>query len=386
MTCARVLGVVPSLLVLAAVPAAGQSRASGRTAVFFESYDFPKPDSGPGLVFDRVGELTIPIGLTYDLGRLGSLALSAGYARVTLRSADTARLANQEVSGPLDTEVRLSLNVVPGKAVVLLTGALPTGTKSVEQQELSVLGAISSDVIGFAVSSLGTGGNLGAGFAGALPLGRWAAGFGGSFKQPLGYQPVLGESRQLKPGSEVRLRGGLEGPLGRRTYLRLAGILARTAKDRVAIGGSDSVRNGVGNRFITYLSVNQGIGRLGITAYGFDVLRGDPQIEQTAQGAAILPRGNVLALGGRVDVPLGAATTLTPNAEWRVSDAAPDAKTKALERLGGSLRLALDLRHRLSPMVSLVLQGGRTSGYVYQAGNRVDLSGFRVATHLEITP
>ncbi len=385
MTCARVV-IVPSLLLLAASPAAGQGRASGRTAVFFESYDFPKPDSGPGLIFDQVRELTIPVGLTYDLGRLGSLALSTGYARVTLRSADTARLANQEVSGPLDTEVRLSLNLVPGKAMVLLTGALPTGTKSVEQQELSVLGAISSDVIGFATSSLGTGGNVGAGFAGAVPLGRWAAGFAGSFKQPLGYQPVLGESRQLKPGSEMRLRGGLEGPLGRRTYLRVAGILARTAKDRVGIAGSDSVRNGVGNRLITYLSVNQGMGRLGLTLYGFDVLRGDPQIEQTAQGAAILPRGNLLALGGRLDVPLGVATTLSPNAEWRVSDAAPDARTKALERLGGSLRLALDLRHRLSPVFSLVLQGGRTSGYVYQAGNRVDLSGFRVATHLEITP
>ncbi len=385
MTCARVV-IVPSLVLLAASPAAGQTRASGRTAVFFESYDFPKPDSGPGLIFDQVRELTIPVGLTYDLGRLGSLALSTGYARVTLRSADTARLANQEVSGPLDTEVRLSLNLVPGKAMVLLTGALPTGTKSVEQQELSVLGAISSDVIGFATSSLGTGGNVGAGFAGAVPLGRWAAGFAGSFKQPLGYQPVLGESRQLKPGSEMRLRGGLEGPLGRRTYLRVAGILARTAKDRVGIAGSDSVRNGVGNRLITYLAINQGIGRLGLTLYGFDVLRGDPQIEQTAQGAAILPRGNLLALGGRLDVPLGVATTFTPNAEWRVSDAAPDAKTKALERLGGSLRLALDLRHRLSPAFSLVLQGGRTSGYVYQAGNRVDLSGFRVATHLEITP
>jgi hypothetical protein len=377
---------VACFLVLAAMPAQGQARVSGRSAVFFESYDFPKPDSGPGLVFDRVRELTVPIGLTYDLGRLGSLALSTGYARVTLRSADTARLAHQEVSGLLDTEVRLSLNLVPGRAMLLLTGALPTGTKSVQQQELSVLGAISSDVIGFATSSLGTGGNVGAGLAGAVPLGRWAAGFAGSFKQPLGYQPVIGESRQLKPGSEIRVRGGLEGPLARRTYLRVAGILARTAKDRVAIAGSDSVRNGVGNRFITYLSVNQGIGRLGLTLYGFDVLRGDPQIEQTAQGAAILPRGNLLAAGGRVDVPLGAATSLAPNAEWRVSDAAPDEKTKGLERLGGSLRLGVDLRHRLGSSLALILQAGRTGGYVYQSGNRVSLSGFRVAAHVEITP
>ncbi len=379
MRCARVVG-LPALLLTLASPALAQGRWSARTAVIYESYSFDSL-----LVFNRVSEMTVPVGLSYDFGRLGNIALSSGYASVSLRSADTTQLANQQISGPLDTEARLSLNVLPGKVVALLTGALPTGTKTVQQDELSVLGAISSDVVGFAASNLGTGGNVGGGFAAALPMGRWAAGFGATFRQPMGYQPVVGETDQLKPGNEVRLRAGLEGPLARRTYVRTAAILARTSKDRIAFSGVDSTRNGVGNRLIAYLSVNQGFSSFSLTAYGFNVMRGAPQIEQTAVGAAILPRGNLLALGGRLDVPLRGTTTVTPNVEWRVSAAeSPDTATTGLQRLGASLRFGLDVRHRLTSSTALVLQGGGTSGHIIQAGSRVNLTGYRVALHLEL--
>lgn len=379
MRCARVVG-LPALLLVLAGPALGQGRWSGRTAVFYESYSF-----GAGLVFDRVSEMTVPLGLNFGLGRLGNVAVSTGYARVDLRSTD-ATLGDQRLSGLLDTEARLSVNVVPGKLVMLVTGALPTGIKTVEQKELSVLGALSSDVIGFAASNLGSGGNVGGGLVGAIPVGRWAAGFGVTFKQPMGYVPVVGESDQLKPGNEIRLRAGLEGSLARRTYLRTAAILARTSKDRIAFAGADSTRNGVGNRVITYLSVNQGIQSFSLTVYAFDVLRGDPQIEQTAVGAAVLPRGNVLAVGGRLDIPLGAATTVAPNAEWRVSAAAPGTAVTGLERLGASVRFGVDVRHRLARSAALVLQGAGTSGYIMQADRRVSISGYRVALHLELSP
>ena len=377
---APVLG-APALLLVLAAPALAQGRWSGRTAVLYESYSF-----GTGLVFDKVSEMTVPVGLTYQLGRLGNIALSSGFASVSLRSTDTAQLADQKVSGLLDTEARLSVNVVPGKVVALLTGALPTGTKTVQHDELSVLGALSSDIVGFAASNLGTGGNVGGGFAAAIPLGRWAAGLGATFRQSMSYQPVLGVTDQLKPGSELRLRAGLEGALARRTYLRAAGILARTSKDRVAFSGVDSTRNGVGTRLISYLSVNQGFTSFSLTAYAFDVMRGDPLVEPTALGAAVLPRGNLFALGGRADIPLGQTMTLSPNAEWRSSAAAPDTAASALQGLGASVRFGLDLRRRLTSSTALVLQGGGTSGHVIQAGSRISLSGYRVALHLELTP
>ena len=380
MTRARVLGLGALGLVLA-TPALAQNRWSGRTAVVFESYSF-----GQGLIFDRASEVTVPIGLTYTMGQLGNVALSTGYASVSLRSTNTAQLADQTLSGLLDTQLRFSVNVIPGKVVALVTGAAPTGIKTVQLSQLSVLGALSSDVIGFSASNLGTGGNVGGGVIGAFPMGRWALGLGATFKQPMGYQPVLGETGQLKPGGEMRLRGGIEGPLARRTYLRAVAIYARTSKDHIQVAGADSTKNGVGNRLVTYLSVNQAVQSASFTLYGFDVLRGSPQIEQTAVGAAILPRGNLLAFGARVDVPVASTTTVSPRLEWRTSAAAPDTTTTALQQLGVSLRLGADVRHRVTRAASLVLQGGWTSGHVVQAGQQVSLSGYRVALHLELTP
>ena len=155
-----------------------------------------------------------------------------------------------------------------------------------------------------------------------------------------------------------------------------------TEKDVV----SDSTRNGVGNRIIGYVSLNQGLGSASVTVYGFDVFRGNPQLESTAAGAAILPRGNLLAAGFRFDFPLGRTTTVEPNVEYRVSDAAPDASTTSLERLGESLRYGVDLRIRATRRWAIVLQGGGISGYVTQSAARINFRGFRGALHLEFTP
>ena len=373
-------------MVLAALAAlapglSAQIRVDARSSVFYESYSFNT------LLLSRVSELTVPVGVNVHLGTTGTLALSGGYAQVDLETRDQSQLANQSVAGPLDTEARLSLNVVPGKLVALLTGVVPTGTKTVQLEELSILGAISSDVIGFAASNLGSGGNVGGGFAGAIPMGRFALGLGATYKQPMGYTPVLGETEQLKPGGEIRLRSGLEGAVARRTYIRLAAIAVRTQKDKIAVPGvGDSTKNGVGHRLIGYASVNQAVGAGSITLYGYDVFRGDPQIEQTAQGAAILPRGNLIAAGGRVDWPLGQRVVVSPQGEFRRSAAAPSDSVTALEKLGQSLRVGADVRLQVAPKAALVLQGGAVTGHVLQAGTRVNLSGYRASLHLELRP
>lgn len=374
-----------ALVGLVAAPAAlaGQIRVDARSAVFYESYKF-----GAGLVFDRVSEMAVPVGVNVRFGSSGTLSLSGGYAQVDLRSSGLdPQLGDQTVSGPLDTEARLSLNVVPGKLVALLTGVIPTGTKTVELRQLSVLGAIASDVIGFAASNLGSGGNVGGGFAGAVPVGKFALGFGATYKQPMGYVPVLGRPDELKPGAELRLRSGLEGAVARRTYLRIAGIFVRSQKDKIAFPiVGDSTRNGLGSRIIGYASINQGLGRGSVTLYGFDVFRGDPQIEQTAAGAAKLPRGNLIAGGGRIDWPLGQRVVVSPLAEFRLSAAAPSDTVTALERLGQSLRFGADVKLQVARKAALVLQGAGVTGHVVQAGARISLNGYRAALHLELTP
>ncbi|MEX0691398.1 MAG: hypothetical protein WD934_05145 [Gemmatimonadales bacterium] len=361
--------------IVTASPAAAQLFGPARTAVLYESYAFD-----PGLIFDQITQLTVPIGMDLRLGRLGTLATSTGFTRITLRSTDVGQLANQDLSGMLDTELRLSVPLSPGRLIAIATGVLPTGVSTVEQSQLSILGAISSDIIGFAAPSVGSGGSVGGGLIGVVPLGRFALGFGATYRLPLAYQPVLGNVDDLQPGAEIRLRAALEGGLSRQTFTRLALIYAVRSKDQVA----SQTQNGVGNRLIAYLSVNQQLGRMALTLYGFDVFRGEPQIEGSTVGAAILPRGNLLAGGMRLAIPLGQATEFTPRFELRVSTAAADTAAAPMERLGQSMRFGFDLRRRLSPGASLVAQGGMVSGSVRQANADIGMSGWRTALHLEL--
>ncbi len=364
-------------LALFAMPTsvAAQGDLDVRVSTLFESYSFDT-----GLPFRKVTEFTVPVSITYQLGRFGNIALSSGYATVDLTSSDPTQLADQTVSGVLDTEARLSVNVVPGRLVALFTGSLPTGVKTVAFEELSILGVITSDLIGFSTSNFGTGGSVGGGFAGAVPVGRMAVGFGATYDHPLEYQPILGQPNDLRPGAEVRLRTGIEGPIGRRTYLRLTGILARRQKDRV-----DGVtQNGVGNRLVGYVAVNHGLGSSQITLYAFDVFRGDPRIEQTAAGAAFLPRGNLIGVGGEVTIPVGVTSSVVPRFEFRHSSVAPDEMDTTLRKLGQSLRVGVDFRARARQNVAIVARLDGLTGSVQQSGAGIGLTGFRVALHIEL--
>lgn len=364
-------------LVLLAAPTAvaAQGDLDIRVSTLFESYSF-----GAGLPFSRVSEFTVPLAVTYQLGRFGSVALSSGYATVSLTSSDPTQLPDQTISGVLDTEARLSVNVVPGRLVALFTGSLPTGVKTVAFQELSILGAISSDVIGFSTSNFGTGGSVGGGFAGAVPLGRMAVGFGATYKRSMEYQPIQGRPDELRPGAELRLRTGIEGPLARRTYIRIAGIYARRGKDDI----SGATQNGVGNRFIGYAAVNHGLGSNQITLFVFDVFRGDPQIEQTLTGAALLPRGNLFGAGGEVTIPIGVTSSLIPRFEFRHSTAALDEVNTSLEKLGQSLRVGADFRARAMQNVAVVAHVDALTGSVRQSGADIGITGFRIALHIEL--
>ncbi len=364
-------------LALFAAPTAvaAQGNLDVRVSTLFEGYNF-----GAGLPFKKISQFTVPVSITYQLGRFGNVALSSGYATVDLTSSDPTQLADQTVSGVLDTEARLSVNVVPGRLVALFTGSVPTGVKTVAFEELSILGVIASDVIGFATSNFGSGGNVGGGFAGAVPWGRMAVGFGATYRRPLSYQPVLGRPDKLRPGAEVRLRTGIEGPIARRTYIRLAGIYARREKDQI----DGATKNGVGNRVVGYAAVNHGLGSSQITLYVFDVFRGDPQIEQTATGAGFLPRGNLLGVGGEVTLPVGLTASLVPRFEFRHSSAALDEVNRSLQKLGQSLRVGVDFRARAMQNVAIVVHVDALTGSVRQAGADIGITGLRTALHIEL--
>jgi hypothetical protein len=372
--CAALGLVIPGALI-------GQQGNYFRSSVLYESYTF-----GDGFVFNKASQLSVPFGASVRLGKMNTFAVSSGYTRVEVETS----AGTQTLSGMLDTQARWGLELISGQLIVLFTGTIPTGQRSLAPEDQAVLGAISSDVIGFSSPSVGSGGDVGGGIVGAIPLGRWALGFGATFNQPVPYQPLEGTDGDLRPGREFRFRGGLEGPLGRRTYLRLAGIFARRSNDQVRLT-SDAweTRNGVGNRITGYLALNQSIGNASLTVYGIDVFRSDPQIEPTAVGAAALPRGNLIASGLQIAIPIGATTTIMPKGEFRASWQAPDASTTSLDKAGQTMRFGMVVEQRLTPLLALVVQGSGLTGTVYPTlgdGTAIDVSGYRFGANIRVTP
>ena len=356
---------------LGAGPASAQVTSRIRASGFYERYTF---DSGP-----RISELTVPVGVDVSVGRYLDVTLSTGFVALDLRGDDPA--FEEKLSGALDTELRLGVNLIPGRLIAIVNGAVPTGIKSVDSGDVAILVALSSDVIGFAVPTVGSGGTVGGGLVGALPLGKFALGLGATYSYPLSYQPLVGSADEVKPGSEVRARAGIEGPLARQTYLRVAGVFAWRDKDE--LGGV--TQPGVGSRLIGYVELGQGFGNTQLTVYGFDVYRGGPRTEGTGVGLAVLPKGNLLAGGFRVSIPVSQSFSVAPRAEYRYATAAPDTAS-ALEKSGSSFRVGLDLRQVITPKVSLALAGSGVFGDVMQGTTAVDFSGFRAGLVLEVRP
>lgn len=365
-----------ALLALASSVAVAQIPIGFRSAVLVESYSFD-----PGLPFKRLTEVTIPVGIDIPVSDRGNLSISTGYVTVDLNSS-SATLADQTVSGALDTQARFTWSVIPGRLLFIANGSIPTGDETVSQDQLTVIGGIASDIIGFSGANLGTGGNVGGGFSGAIPVGRWAIGLGSTYRNQLKFRPVGGQANKLDPGDEVQVRTGIEGPIGRTTYLRVASIYSMRTTDEVA----GAKQNSVGDRIVNYLSLNQRIGSTALTIYGFDVFRTNPQIEPTSVGSAILPRGNLVAAGARWGLRVATRTSVTPRAEFRTSSTARSDVDRTLRLAGRSIRAGVDLRHELTPHLAFVLQGDGISGFVRSEGNSVDFTGFRFGLHTEWTP
>lgn len=389
------------LLLWGMVPAAsGQVRVRGQSSIVFESYSFDSDEAiETGLGLERVSELTIPLVATLELPRYGELTVASGYASVDFTRLDEAGASSEgSISGALNTDLRLGVNLIPGTLKFLVFGSIDAGSAEIRTDEVQTLQVMASDVIGFAAAQVGNGPAAGTGLVAAIPAGRFAVGFGATVRQPYSYEPVEGTS--LDPGFELRWRVGMEGPLSARTYMRAAVNMATRSRDEISrssdASAADSIIEvGVGTRLVGYLSVNQGVGPTSLTLYTFDAFRSNPSFEVAGLGAAVQPRGNLFAAGATWSIPIDPATQITPQAEFRISHAACDEALcgpgvdTGMSRMGTSGRLGLELRRSLSSAFSVVLNGSGAVGDVrsveglLQDADRVGFSGYRLGIRLE---
>ncbi len=364
MTRARHRLVALTAALLPGILAAQAAATAARSGVYFESYSF-----GTGLAFSRISELTIPISVTQRIGNRFVIDVGTAYASASVREANGSSTITH--SGLVDTDIRATFGVIPGKVVFNLVGTIPTGATAVPDTTIPLFGATATDLLGFTTPSFGSGGGVSAGFASAFKMGSdWAVGTGASYRYGAGYVPVKGGS-EMTPGGEIRARLGLEGPFGGGKYFRGALVFTTTAANDLG-GGAQST---IGNRVLGYAAVSMPLGNSHLSLYGWEMRR-----LRAAPGTVSVPRGNVLAVGAKLDRPLSPKATLSPLLEFRHE--LTDAGAK-MTLLGYLLRAGTDLRYRLSDRAAGVVQAQLAFGTLHDEGTSVSIMGPRLGLFIE---
>jgi hypothetical protein len=366
MTRARLLllGVVASC-----VPGSLAAQAAttvARTGVYFESYSF-----GSGLAFNRISEFTIPFSVTQRVGDRLALDVSTAFASASVSEPGGGKIDH---SGLVDTDLRATVGVIPGKLVFSIVGTVPTGATAVPDTTIPLFGATATDLLGFTTPSFGSGGGVSAGFASAFRMGsNWAVGTGASYRYGISYTPVKGGT-EMNPGGEIRARLGLEGPFGGGKYFRGAFVYTTSGANEFDTG----LRSVLGDRALAYAAVSMPLGRGSLAIYGWDMRRLSPRGADTT--TIIVPRGNVLALGARLNRPLSPTVTLAPLLEFRHELTGPGPK---MELLGYLVRTGTDLRYRVSQRVTAVVQAQIAFGKIQDDAESISLVGPRLGALIE---
>jgi len=356
------------LAVLPGVLAAQAATTVARTGATFESYSF-----GSGLAFNRISEFTIPIGVTQRVGGRLVIDVSTAFASASVSEAGGGG-GTITHSGLVDTDLRATISVIPGKVLFNVVGTIPTGAMTVSSTTIPLFGATGTGLLGFTTPSFGSGGGISAGFASAFRMGQnWAVGTGASYHYGASYVPVEGGA-EMSPGGEIRGRMGIEGPFGGGKYFRGALVYTTTAGNDLGAGR----QSGIGDRILAYTAVSMPAGSSHLSLYGWEMRRLHPRGLDTM--AVTVPPGNVLAVGARLDRPMGPKATLSPLLEFRHELTAPAGR---MELLGYLLRAGTDLRYRLSDRATGVIQAQLAFGTLHDAGTSVSIVGPRLGALIE---
>jgi hypothetical protein len=367
MTRARphLLGVLT--LILPGVLAAQAATTVARSGAYFESYSF-----GNGLAFSRISELTIPVRVTHRLGSRVVLDVGTAFASASVRSSGGGTIDH---SGLIDTDLRATIAVIPGKLLFNLVGTIPTGATTVPDTTIPLFGATATDLLGFTTPGFGSGGGASAGFAYAVRLGsNWAIGAGASYRYGATYTPVAGGG-ELTPGGEMRARLGVEGPWGGGKYFRGALVFTTTGANDIGAGRESTI----GDRVLAYAATSLPLGRSNLSIYGWEMRRLRAR-NLGASGTVPVPRGNVLGLGARLERPLSPKATLVPLLEFRHELTEGNS---GMTLLGYLLRTGSDLRYRLSDHATGVVQAQLAFGKIEDEGTSVSVVGPRVGVLIE---
>lgn len=200
----------------ATLPAQSFWDSSVRLAPQYQSYDLKTP------LNEKISSFSLPIFFVVPISPQLSVDVGTSYAmanlkRTTFSGSGTTTTTESEMSGLTDTQIRGSYAF--GQDMVVLTAGvnLPTGSATIEPDQLDAATRIGSDFLLFPISGFGSGLGFTGGVAFAKPVGEWNLGVGTSVRYSGEYEPyrdATGVATKFTPGPEYRVRFGADMPYG----------------------------------------------------------------------------------------------------------------------------------------------------------------------------
>jgi hypothetical protein len=348
-----------SLVLLAAVAAPLTAQDPGSTAVILDP-QFVNYQLGSGSAQRTISQLGIPFAVIVPFSDRFNIDISSSYASSQVKVPGQA---TSTITGLTDAQVRGNFTVGDNRAVITLGVNLPTGQYRVPPGQLEAAGQIGNDFLIYPVTSMGNGLAATGGIGFAQALGDWNLGVGASFRYSTAFDAYELQTSTLRftPGNEVRLRAGLDRPVGDGSF-NVSITYSKFGKDQ-----ADSTTFATGDRALaqTALAVPMGANS-DILLSAWDLYRASGQ-----QFGAPAPWENV----GNAGVAVGFQTGdlyIQPSVEERIWNVDGN-KAGLMTNAGVRLRFNAGMLS-LNPSVSY------SFGSLYTVAQpSTDLTGFRAS-------
>lgn len=199
-----------ALLCAPLLPLAAQDPSS--TAVILDP-QFVSYQLGKGSTALTISQFAVPFAVIVPFNDRFNIDVSSSYANSQVKVPGTA---TSSIAGLTDTQLRGNYTLGDDFAVITLGLNLPTGQYRVPDGQQVAAGQIGNDFLVYPVRSMGNGLAGTGGIGIAQTLGAWNLGVGASFRYSTQFDAYQVQSAVLRftPGTEARLRVGLDRPVG----------------------------------------------------------------------------------------------------------------------------------------------------------------------------
>jgi hypothetical protein len=202
--------------ILPPAPALAQVAGSAGAGLHVQHFGF---SDGAATGLRSVRLLTLPVAARVDVGGGVGVDLSSAWASGTLERAGGEQIT---LSGPTDTQLRVSWTVAGGWLTLAALGVVASGADGFSSAESEMAGVVAADLLPFRISHWGSGGGAGASFSAVHASGPWGFGGGAGYLVRGSFEPVSDPTFEYQPGNQLSLQGMVDRRVGAASRVSLS--------------------------------------------------------------------------------------------------------------------------------------------------------------------